>query len=248
MMATGHFPGWILLVLMPAAAFLYASVGHGGASSYLMLLALFHFAPEQIRPAALVLNIVVSGMAFLSYRTSCVFPYRLFWPLVAASVPCAFLGGTLLLSGSAYRQLLAIVLLFPAVRLLGWVPVRQDAIVSKRWYIAVLLGGVIGFVSGLVGIGGGILLSPVLLFLGWTAMKETAAVSALFIFVNSISGLAGSGGVPLPLAPELYLLMPVTVAGGMAGAWLGARRFSVPALKYLLATVLFLASAKFLLA
>jgi uncharacterized membrane protein YfcA len=242
----GPYSGWILLVLMPAAAFLYASVGHGGASSYLMLLTFFHFAPEQIRPAALVLNIVVSGMAFLSYRTACVFPYRLFWPLVAASVPAAFLGGTLLLPAGSYRQVLAVLLLFPAVRLLGWIPVRAEAIVKKRWTIAVVMGGAIGFVSGLVGIGGGILLSPLLLFLGWTTMRETAAVSALFIFVNSIAGLTGSGGVPLPLAPELYLLLPVTVAGGIAGAWLGARRFSVPALKYLLASVLFVASAKFL--
>ena len=248
MMAMDHSAMWILLLVMPAAAFLYASVGHGGASSYLMLLTLFHFAPEQIRPAALVLNILVSGFAYLSFRTACAFPYRLFWPLVAASVPAAFLGGTLVLEAGAYRHVLAVLLLFPAVRLLGWIPVRQEAVLERRWYIAAGMGGVIGLVSGLVGIGGGIILSPVLLFLGWASMKETAAVSALFIFLNSVAGLAGSGGVPLPPAPELYLLLPATVAGGMAGAWMGARRFSVPALKYLLATVLFLASAKFLLA
>lgn len=238
---------WILLALMPMFAFLYASVGHGGASSYLMLLTLFHFVPEEIRPTALVLNIFVSGIAFLSFRKVCDFPYKLFLSLVVFSIPAAYLGGSIVINTSSYKFILGLLLLFPALRLFNVFPLSEKEVIKKRWWIFGMMGLSIGFVSGLIGIGGGIILSPILLLLGWASVKETSAISALFIFLNSISGLIASTKFQFDFQPFLYVLMPVTILGGMAGAYFGANRFNIQVLKYLLATVLLVASCKFLL-
>ncbi len=239
---------WILLVLMPLFAFLYASVGHGGASSYLMLLSLLHFAPEQIRPTALILNIFVSGIAFLSFRRVCKFPIQLFLFLIIFSVPAAYWGGSIVINTNSYKFILGLLLLFPALRLFNFFPLSEKEVIRKRWWIIGALGLSIGFVSGLIGIGGGIILSPILLLLGWASVKETSAVSALFIFLNSVSGLVASTKLQFDFQPMFYVLMPVTILGGIAGAYLGANRFNIKALKYLLATVLLIASFKFLLA
>ncbi len=239
---------WILLLLMPMFAFLYASVGHGGASSYLMCLTLFHFVPEQIRPTALVLNIFVSGVAFISFRKVCIFPSRLFLWLSLFSIPAAFLGGSITIQTEYYKFILGIVLLFPAFRLFNLFPANDKIIIKKSWWLAAIMGSAIGFLSGLIGIGGGIILSPLLLLMGWTNVKETSAVSALFIFLNSIAGLIGAGSFHLQINSQLQVLMPVTVAAGIAGAYFGAHHFNNQLLKRLLAVVLLIASTKFLLA
>ncbi len=237
---------WILLLLMPLFAFLYASVGHGGASSYLMCLTLFHFSPEQIRPTALILNILVSGIAFLNFRRVCFFPYKLFLALVIFSIPAAYLGGSISINTSSYKFILGVILLFPALRLFNIFPASDKVIIKKSWWLAAILGLSIGFLSGLIGIGGGIILSPLILLMGWTNVKETSAVSALFIFLNSIAGLIGAGTFQLHIQKELQILMPITVMAGIAGAYLGANRFNVKLLKRLLAVVLLIASTKFL--
>lgn len=237
-----------LLILMPAAAFLYSSVGHGGASSYIMLLTLFHFAPAEIRPFALALNILVSGVSFISYRRVCNFPVQLFLPLILFSVPAAFLGGAVSVDAVLYKKILGVLLIFPALRLFNIIPVRKTILVDRKLWMTAAIGLSIGFVSGLIGIGGGIILSPVLLLLGWADVKETAAVSALFIFLNSISGLFGSGIADLAFQPQLQILMPFTLIGGVAGAYLGANKFNTPALKFLLASILIIAASKFIIA
>lgn len=239
---------WLLLfILMPVAAFLYAAVGHGGASSYLMFLALFNFAPEQIRPTALMLNIVVSMMAFLAYRGTVKFPTKLFLSITLFSVPTAFIGGKILIDASLYRQVLGILLFFPILRFLNVFPKGDERKINENWFLAALIGLSIGFVSGLIGIGGGIILSPILLLLGWTDMKETAAISALFIFFNSISGLLGTQFLTIEFDPRLWLLMPLTVAGGALGAYLGAKRFNHQGVKYTLTVVLLIAAVKLIL-
>jgi uncharacterized membrane protein YfcA len=107
-----------------------------------------------------------------------------------------------------------------------------------------LLGGSIGLLSGMIGIGGGIILSPILLLLGWTGVKETAAVSALFIFVNSIAGFLGASVFQVELSPQLWMLLPLTVAGGALGAYFGAKKWTPKFLTYLLAFVLAFAAVK----
>lgn len=235
---------WILYILLPTVAFLYAAVGHGGASSYLMFLALFNFAPEQIRPTALMLNIVVSFMAFWAFRGRVKFPTRLFLSIILFSVPAAFVGGKMTLEDGLYRQILGILLFFPILRFLNIFPKTTISRIAENWIITALLGLGIGFVSGLIGIGGGIILSPILLLLGWTDMKETAAVSALFIFFNSISGLLGVNISSITFDPQLWILMPLTIAGGALGAYVGANKFNYQAVKYTLTFVLFIAAVK----
>lgn len=239
---------WMLILLMPLFAFLYSSVGHGGASSYIMILTLFHFAPEHIRPAALVLNILVSGIAFYSFWKTCDFPYKLFLSLIVFSVPAAYVGGGFHVNTSLYRVILGILLLFPTLRLFNVFPLNEKEVIKKNIALIAAMGIVIGFVSGLIGIGGGILLSPILLMLGWTNVKETSAISALFIFLNSIAGLASPTGFHFSIPQNILLLMPLTIAGGILGSYYGSSKFNVSSLKYLLGVVLLIASAKFLLA
>ncbi|MBS1488771.1 MAG: sulfite exporter TauE/SafE family protein [Bacteroidetes bacterium] len=237
----------LLMLLMPLAAFLYSSVGHGGASSYIVLLTLFGFAPAEVRPAALLLNIAVSAISFLTFRKTCSFPKELFLSLILFSIPASFIGGTFLLDEKIYRKILGLLLLLPISRLFNIFKLKESKPVERKFWMAPAWGLAIGFVSGLVGIGGGILLSPVLILLGWANLKQTAAISSLFIFLNSISGLIGSGLSGLVWPSHFEILLPLTVAGGIAGGYYGANRYSAPAMKYALATVLTVASVKFLL-
>lgn len=238
---------FILAVSMPAAALLYSSVGHGGASSYLALLTIFGFLPAEVRPAALLLNIGVSGIAFISFRQTCKLPRKLFMQLIFYSMPAAFVGGTLVIDASIYQKLLGILLIFPVLRLFNVLKVKETAPLPRKQWMAPALGLVIGFASGVAGIGGGILLSPVLILMGWANLKETAAISALFILLNSISGLAGMGLNGIALPANFEILLPLTLAGGITGGYLGAHKYNAPAMKYALATVLLIASFKFLI-
>lgn len=238
---------YLLFVLMPIVAFLYASVGHGGASSYLMLLSLVGFAPEEIRPTALILNILVSFVAFLNYRKVTIFPLNLFLSLIIFSVPAAFFGGKIELDPVVYKKILGFLLLFPVFKFAGIFPVSTSEVFSRSWWMGPVFGLSIGFVSGLIGIGGGIMLSPVLLMLGWSDVKQTATLSALFILFNSISGLIGAGSWQEDISLELWILLLLTVAGGIWGAYLGANKFSQKTLRYLLAFVLFFAAIKLIL-
>ena len=155
---------YFLYLLMPFAAFMYAAVGHGGASSYLMILALMGFAPQEIRPSALILNVFVSLISFLNYRKAAVFPMRLFLTLVIFSVPAAYLGGRILLDATIYKQVLGVLLLFPVLRFAGLFPVSAQPKFTQQPWMVVFLGGSIGLLSGMIGIGGGIILSPILCF------------------------------------------------------------------------------------
>ncbi len=237
---------YVLATLMPAAAFLYASVGHGGASSYIALLTLSGFAPQEIRPTALLLNILVSGIAFYSFRKTSRFDTSLFLSLILFSVPASYLGGTIHVDPQIYQKMLGILLLFPVLKLCNVFPINDHKILEPKLWITAALGLSIGLVSGILGIGGGIILSPVLLMLGWTTMKETATMSAIFIFLNSIAGLVASKAWNLNISPEIQFLLPLTLAGGVAGAYFGANRFNIPVMKYMLAIVLFIAAVKFL--
>lgn len=227
-----------LLILLPVAAFFYASVGHGGASSYLMILALTGFAPEEIRPTALLLNIIVSLVAFLNHRKSCEFPNKLFWQLAAFSIPAAFAGGLIVVNTAIYMNILGILLLFPILQFLGVFPKNKFQFIEQNAWMPPIIGILIGFFSGLIGIGGGIILSPLLLMLGWTNIRQTAALSALFIFVNSVAGYLGTIGFDLSFDRALWLFIPPTIIAGVLGSYYGARRFNVSIVKNLLTIVL----------
>lgn len=236
----------LFYILLYLVAFLYASVGHGGASGYLALMALFEVTPEVMKPTALLLNLFVSAISFSQFYRGGHFRLQLFWPFAVASVPMAYLGGLTTLDGNLYKKILAFALLIPVARFILVSKPGEKDIKKPNLLLSLVIGGLIGYLSGLIGIGGGIILSPVLLLLGWANMKQTAAVSALFIFVNSLSGLAGQLKKGIYFSSEMYWYVGVALAGGLMGAYFGAIRFNQSILRYLLAMVLLVAIWKLL--
>ena len=236
--------GILFLFLLFAVAFLYSSVGHGGASGYLALMGLYHFSPEVMKPSALIMNIVVSLMAFYQYSRTTSLKQKLFFLLVAGSVPAAFLGARVGLDVLLYKKILAFILLFPVLRLLGVFGTAVTEQKNFNPYLAVIMGFIIGCISGMIGIGGGIILSPVIIFLGWADVKEAATISSLFIFLNSASGLFSLVTKGITIEPAIYLWVSIAVAGGIVGAWYGSRKFGNTVLKKILGVVLLIAAAK----
>ena len=235
---------WLFLCLLPIVAFLYASVGHGGASGYLALMALFSFAPESMKPTALLLNLFVAGIAFYHYYRAGHFNKKLFLAFAVASIPLAFVGGMITIDASIYKKILAVLLVFAILKMLNVFGKESDRIKDIKIWQGLVVGGVIGFFSGLIGIGGGIILTPVILLLHWGKMKEAAAVSALFIWVNSGAGLIGQFTSGAEISPQAFLLVALALVGGWFGSYYGSKKFNNSALRYLLAFVLIIASVK----
>ena len=237
--------GWWLIPAFFVIAMVYASVGHGGASGYLAALSFVVLRPDEMATTALTLNLFVGGLALASFVRAGHLISSLTWPLVAASVPCAFLGGVTVVPLRAYAWLLAIALVVAAFRLVKEAPASQEARVKiPGLAIALPVGGVIGWLSGVVGIGGGIFLSPLLLFLGWATPKQAAASSAGFIVVNSAAALLGRWVRHGIRYGAMWPLLLAACAGGLVGARLGASQFSGRTLKRLLAIVLLVAAMK----
>jgi uncharacterized membrane protein YfcA len=241
----------ILVALLAAgmlvAAFVYASVGHGGASAYLAAMALAGIAPQEMRPVALVLNVVVSAVATFKFYRADHFRWRLFWPFAAVSIPAAYLGGAITLPGHAYKAIVGVVLVYAAWQL--WRSARAGEemreVRQPPLALAMVIGGGLGLLSGLTGVGGGIFLSPLLLILGWAGTKQTSAVAAPFILVNSIAGLAGAFVVRSATLPgPIWILACAVLVGGWLGAEYGSRRFTNPLIRRMLAVVLAVAGAK----
>ena len=236
----------IFMVILPVLSFLYASVGHGGASGYLALMSLFSFPNEMMKQTALLLNLFVAAVAFYHYQKAGHFRKDLFWPFALASIPAAFLGGLTELEPGMYKKILGVLLVFAVVRMLWQSSERDIPAQWIRFVQAFLLGAFVGFFSGLIGIGGGIILTPIILLLHWGNMKEAAAVSALFIWVNSAAGLIGQFTSGVELLPVSGLMVFIAVLGGLAGSYLGSKKWPNGMLKYTLATVLLTASFKLL--
>ncbi|HRW76185.1 MAG: sulfite exporter TauE/SafE family protein [Lewinellaceae bacterium] len=240
-------PGLLFYLILLVVAFFYASVGHGGASGYLAVMALFGLAPEVMRPSALVLNVIVSSLAFYQYSRRGYFRMSLFLPFAVGSIPASFIGGTIVVDPGIYKQILGGLLVVAVLRMLWEIRQKQIPFRDVQWIWAILIGAGIGLFSGMIGIGGGIILSPVILLLHWANMKETAAVSALFILVNSLAGLAGLMTADLQLDTRLVWMILAAFGGGMAGSYLGARRLGSTWLRYVLAAVLLIAAVKLIL-
>ncbi len=230
--------------LLIVVAFLYSAVGHGGASGYLALMALFSFAAETMRPTALLLNLFVSLIAFFQYYRSGYFKWKLFWPFAVTSIPAAFFGGLITIDASIYKKILAVLLLFSVVKLLGMKFKTKELLVEQNSLLSLLIGAIIGLFAGMIGIGGGIILSPLVLLLHWANMKQTAALSALFIFVNSLSGFAGLLVKGFEYKNEMGIMLVIAFIGGIAGSYYGSRKFENALLNKILAVVLIMASVK----
>mgnify|MGYP006173456295 CR=1 FL=1 len=231
-----------LILLLAIMAFLYASVGHGGASGYLAVMAIFAIAPLVMKQTALLLNLGVSLMSFIAFYRQGYFKWNLFWPFALGSIPAAFLGARIPLSDSTYKQILGSCLFLAVIRMV--LTLKELEPLKLNLGMGVLAGAAIGVLSGMIGIGGGIILSPLLLLFRWASLKEAAAVSALFIFVNSVSGLVGlKTWIPMDQSQMMYWLA-ASLVGGFLGARWGAAIASNVKVKWILALVLIIASLK----
>jgi len=239
---------WLLLaVAVSAVAFLYSSVGHGGATGYLAVLALLGVTPDAARGTALLANCFVAGVAWWRFGRAGHFDRRVFLPLVLASVPCAWLGSRVALPPSTYGVLLGAVLIAAGLFLLTRRTATKDSSLrAPSVPLALVAGAGLGLVAGLTGIGGGVFLSPLLLLLRWVNPKTSGGIAAAFIVLNSVAGLIGLGsrvtGASLPL---FALALPATAAA-LIGTHYGVRRWSDAAFGRALALVLMFAGGKLL--
>ena len=242
----------LLIPLFFLTALVYSLVGFGGGSTYLALLALFSFPYESMPKVALLCNlVVVSGGCWFFIRAGHL-PFRKILPFLLTSIPMAYLGGRIPISKTVFFWLLGVSLLAAAFRLFI---VDRDFESShvlstkKVWGIGLPVGALLGLISGLVGIGGGIFLSPLLLVMGWTNAKESAAAASLFILINSLSGLTGQftkGGLPVE-STIVFSLMFAVFLGGQIGSRLGAgKSVSIPLLEKVIASLLLFASGRLL--
>ncbi len=234
----------LFLSLIAFVAFAYGMVGHGGASGYLALMALAGIPLVVARPSALMINLVVSGIAFAQYARAGHFRWPLFWPFALASVPMAWLGARVSIDPLMYKRILAVCLLLAVARLLGIFGTNDKAEQQVPLAAALVIGALLGFVSGLISIGGGILLSPILLLMHWADTKVTACTSALFILVNSAAGLAGTPHLAAMIDVQLLSWVGVALCAGLVGAYIGARRLQPPRLRQALGVVLLFACVK----
>jgi hypothetical protein len=239
----------LILLFLGLVAFLYASVGHGGASGYLAVLTLSGFLPGEIKSFVLMLNFSVATLAFYNYYKAGFFRWKLFWPFALLSIPFAYLGSQVQVDASVYKKLIGVVLILSAIYIAyrSRISVSEDDEdhfdMKKNLPFAIGLGALIGFLSGIVGVGGGLFLSPLLLLLGWAGLRQTAATSAIFIMVNSLSGLWGLYNIHyFQWSDWFYLGFPIVWVCGYLGAKWGSNMQNANILRIVLSIVLVFAS------
>ncbi len=235
---------YLLAVLLLAAALLYSSVGHGGASGYLAAMALFGVAPLLMKPTALTLNIVVASIAVFKFYRSGSFSWQLFVPLAITAIPMAYIGGTMVLPVHWYKPLVGLVLVWAAWRSFKTASASLYELRTASSSVLLITGALLGFLSGLTGVGGGIFLSPLLLFLRWAPVKVISGVAAAFILVNSIAGILGVMTTGVEFHAALPLWIVAVLIGGFIGAEYGSKRLANPTIQRLLALVLLVAGIK----
>lgn len=239
---------FLLLILLFSVAFLYASVGHGGASGYLAVMTVLSIEASIMKSSSLLMNVAVSVISFIGFYKAGHFKLKLLIPFIITSVPMAYIGGKMTLPEPIYKKILAVCLLISVIRFVYQFNSKgEKENKPQNNFLAALIGAAIGFVSGMIGIGGGIFLSPILLLFRWANLKETAAISSAFIFLNSIASLAGliqKGNISLPSQFQLGLI--VAILGGILGSYYGSKKLNTNNLKYILAFGLIIASLKLL--
>lgn len=225
---------------------LYSSVGLAGATSYLAVMALFGFPPEEMKSTALVLNILVAGIATFKFYRAGYFSWQIFWPFAISSIPLAYLGGRIMLPAMLYRPVISLVLFYTAYRLLRLHTKSDQPVVTHQApvWLALLTGALIGFVAGLSGIGGGIFLSPLLLLAGWSETHYAVGVAAAFNLVNSLASLTGHIVIVSGLPEALPLWALTAGIGGWIGAEYGSRKLASRRLQLILAAILVIAGIR----
>jgi len=244
-----EFIDLLFLILLLVVALLYSAVGHGGASGYIALMTIWGIEVATVRSTALVLNGFVSLIAFIQYYRQGHFKWSLTFPFLITSVPFAFLGAMIAIDSALYKKILGVILIISVIRLLVSFHQKEGPLREMNLWLAMLAGATIGFLSGMIGIGGGIILSPLILLAGWAGIKNTSATSALFILINSIAGLAGVWMKDqFSFSSQTVIWVGVAIAGALAGAYWGSRLAAVKQMRYILALVLAIASYKLIFA
>ena len=227
-----------------ASAALYSSVGHGGASTYIALMALAGLAPEEVRPAALVLNIAVAGSGAWRFVRAGRFDGRVFWPFAIAAIPAAFLAGRIDVPENIYRPLLVFALAAAALRYLIWPQIDATKPgAPPSLLVALPSGAALGALAGLTGIGGGVYLSPLLVFAGWADPQRATGIAACFIVVNSLAGLAGRTASLAMLPTFLPWLVGAAIVGALVGTTWSLKGLNKAGVLRVLGAVLGIAAA-----
>ncbi|MEI8279226.1 MAG: sulfite exporter TauE/SafE family protein [Bacteroidota bacterium] len=243
---------WEILLFFLIIAFAYATVGLGGGSSYLAILAMYELPFNEIRLIALACNIIVVTSGTLVFISKKQVNWQKIIPLVAISIPMSFLGARLKISQDVFFIILGFSLLIASVLL--WIKTKSvnDGIKNRNGAYAYIqdgsIGGIIGFLSGLVGIGGGIFLSPLLNLMKWDKAKKIAATASIFILFNSISGILGQiSNISNDINYNRLLLLCIAVfIGGQIGSHLSASKFNVLIIRRATALLVFIAGTEVL--
>lgn len=239
---------YTLAVLFFLISILYASVGFGGGSSYIALLLLSNIAIEEVRLMALICNIIVVSGACINYYRSDMIPWKKVLPIVVLSVPFAFIGGTIQLEGSVYQLLAGIALVTSAFLMMKPTSSKHSPTQELSVLERSTIGSGVGFISGLIGIGGGIFLSPLLNILNWQSAKIISVTASVFILFNSLAGIAGQLTHPIPINTMLILSLGLAVAvGGQIGNHFNIKLLSPKAIKLLTAILVGVAGIRFIL-
>lgn len=230
-------------------ALLYALVGHAGATGYLAVMVLLGTPVVLMKPTALVCNILVASIACYHYFKQGAVSFRLLLPLAVVSIPCAYVGGLIQVPPQYYKPMVGVFLLFAAYRagFKGRGLVEQDSVQPVSWLVLGLTGALLGFLSGLTGVGGGVFLSPLMLLFRWAPVRTISGIAAGFIWVNSMAGLLGWLSVGGPTVKGLEGLALAVMVGGYLGAEWGSHRIATDTIRKLLALTLLIAGTKLVL-
>lgn len=233
-------------------SFLYSSIGHAGASGYLALMALLSFPLESIKPTSLLLNIVVAFIASFRFIQSGFFDFKLFISFAITAIPASFIGGMVPIDPFWFKIMAGVFLLLSSLLLLYKIyhsPKNTPPKMSIPYQIplAASIGLIIGFFSGLIGVGGGIFLTPILILLNWIEIKKIAGISALFILVNSIAGILGHTASLQKIDSQVGYWIVSVMVGALLGTHFGIKKFNTNIILFCLFLVLLSAGLKFLL-
>tara|TARA_B100000768_G_scaffold127081_1_gene117694 strand:+ start:676 stop:1491 length:816 start_codon:yes stop_codon:yes gene_type:complete len=235
-------------LLLFVGSVLYSSVGHGGASAYIAILALTGTPIGIIKPIGLILNIVVSSIASFRFIKHKLYSLKVLIPVVSGSIPAAFIGGYVSLPSEIYKPLVGLILIIAGLQLIFSFfkksKLNKNEHINVLW--AVFIGVCIGLLSGLTGTGGGIFLSPLIIFLGWTSIKGASGTAAIFILFNSISGLLGNISSVHSVPDEIFIYIFAVFIGTLVGTYLGIKKLNQLAVKKTLGIVIIIAGLKFI--
>ena len=238
----------LLPIVFAIVAALYASVGQAGGTGYIAIMGLAGYGPEAIKPTALALNVIVAAIGCARFARAGLLTWRSFYPFAILGAPFSVLGGISDLPHRLYQPVVGLLLIAASALMLRSAAraaeIDRTASATPPFGPSLLVGAVVGYVSGLTGVGGGIFLSPLVLAFGWVGTRQAAAVSVVFNLLNSAAALAAIWTVIPAMPAPLPWWMLAVAAGGLLGSGLGIQFLSPKSLRYILAGLLLAAGVR----